>query len=565
MSKVKTNQPLTREMFTPVGSDRLMSDTKFDTKPIGYFRDAWNRFKKNKASVVAFFIIALIVLFAIVTPLISPYEMNEVDGYYKKCRPKLDALAGSGFWDGGYFRSQESEKGYIYFMAMAFGALDVDGTGDVTWEEAEASEYNPIIEVLSVSEPKGIGPLKTIYRDMRMDSYLEIGFMNIEGITPEEYAKIQAWQEETGIQVLYPLVDINDEKNMSSGNKGDAIAAANYWYCHNQRNQPLDANGRVMTLERVMEEGLTPNYLYRDVWEYVYDENGQPVLDEKGNHLQQVARDENGNKIQELAYYRPMGNGGSTYQIRVLYYNYYQYLNGHEVSHLFGTDAQGYDILIRLAMGCRLSLILSVFVSLICLFLGSLYGAIEGYYGGAVDMIMERITDVLSGVPFIVVTSLFKLHLIDTNKVGPLGGLLFAFVVTGWIGTSYMVRMQFYRFKRQEYILAARTLGASDWRLMFRHIFPNALGTMITSSVLVIPGVIFSETSLAYLGIINFNGADITSLGTMLSNGQSAGIQDYPHILFFPAIILSLLMISFNLFGNGLRDAFNPNMRGVED
>ena len=564
MSKVKNNKPLTREMFTPVGSDRLMSDTKFDTKPIGYFQDAWNRFKKNKASVVAFAIIVLIVLFAIVTPIISPYEMDEVDGYYRKARPKLDILAGSGFWDGGYFRSQEPEKGYIYFMSMAIGAMDTDGTANVTWEDAVNSEYNPIIEVLSVSEPKGTNPMNmTVYRDMRMDSYLEVGFMHVQGITPEEYQKILDWQEETGIQVLYPLVDINDSKNFDEFNKG-GVAEANYWYCHDSKNRPLDANGRVMSLERVMEEGLTPNYLYRDKYEYVYDEDGNPVYTADGKHMQQQVFDENGKPVKELAYYRPIGQGG-TYQIRVLYYNYYQYLNGHEVSHIFGTDAQGYDILVRLAMGCRLSLILSACVSVICLFLGSLYGAIEGYYGGAVDMVMERITDILSGVPFMVVTSLFKLHFMDTNKVGPVGGLIFAFIVTGWIGTAYMVRMQFYRFKRQEYILAARTLGASDWRLMFRHIFPNALGTMITSSVLVIPGVIFSETSLAYLGIVNFNGANITSLGTMLANGQSAGIQDYPHVLFFPAIILSLLMISFNLFGNGLRDAFNPNMRGVED
>ena len=180
-------------------------------------------------------------------------------------------------------------------------------------------------------------------------------------------------------------------------------------------------------------------------------------------------------------------------------------------------------------------------------------------------MIMERITDVLSGIPFIILMTLFRIRLVDTGKVGIVTGVIFAFVVTGWIGTAYAVRMQFYRFKGQEYILAARTLGARDGRLMFKHIFPNALGTLITSSVLVIPGVIFSETSLAYLGIINFNGQNITSLGTMLANGQAAGIDKFPHVIFFPALILSLLMISFNLFGNGLRDAFNPSLRGTED
>ena len=126
------------------------------------------------------------------------------------------------------------------------------------------------------------------------------------------------------------------------------------------------------------------------------------------------------------------------------------------------------------------------------------------------------------------------------------------------------VRMQFYRFKNQEYILAARTLGAKDFRLMFKHIFPNSLGTIITGSVLVIPGVIFSETSLTYLNIVNLDSTTMSSVGSMLSTGQAAMLAGYPHALVFPALFISLLMISFNLFGNGLRDAFNPSLRGAE-
>ena len=181
---------------------------------------------------------------------------------------------------------------------------------------------------------------------------------------------------------------------------------------------------------------------------------------------------------------------------------------------------------------------------------------------GTTDLIMERITDVLGNVPFMVVTTLFQLHL--ASKVGPVPSLLFAFVTTGWIGTASTVRMQFYRYKNQEYIMAARTLGAKDSRLMFKHIFPNALGTIITSSVLVIPSVIFSESSLTYLGIVNLESSGQTSVGTMLANGREH-LQYHPHIILFPAIFISLLMITFNLFGNGLRDAFNPSLRGSED
>ena len=124
--------------------------------------------------------------------------------------------------------------------------------------------------------------------------------------------------------------------------------------------------------------------------------------------------------------------------------------------------------------------------------------------------------------------------------------------------------MQFYRFKNQEYVLAARTLGANDWSIMFKHIFPNSLGTIITGSVMVIPGVIFEETSLTYLGIINLDSPVMSSVGSMLANGQSI-MTAYPHIMMFPALFIALLEISFNLFGNGLRDAFNPSLRGTED
>ena len=127
------------------------------------------------------------------------------------------------------------------------------------------------------------------------------------------------------------------------------------------------------------------------------------------------------------------------------------------------------------------------------------------------------------------------------------------------------VRMQFYRFKGQEYILAARTLGARDTRLMFKHILPNSIGKIITGSVLAIPGVIFSESMLSYLGIVSLEtSSTLTSIGTMLSQGQGY-LYTFPHIIFFPAVFIALLEISFNLFGNGLRDAFNPSLRGVEE
>ena len=257
-----------------------------------------------------------------------------------------------------------------------------------------------------------------------------------------------------------------------------------------------------------------------------------------------------------------------TFEVRVNYYEYYCYYHSQVLKDritkpyfLFGTTANGQDIFTCLASGARFSFIMAIIVAFVNMLVGAIYGAIEGYYGGKVDLVMERIVEILSAVPFMIVITLLKYHM----ESSPQALILFiAFFLTGWIGMSGLVRMQFYRFKNQEYVLASRTLGARDWRIMFKHIFPNALGTIVTSCVLVIPSMIFSETSLSYLGIINLSNGDMTSVGTLLADAQGY-IDTYPHMILYPAIFISLLMLSFNLFGNGLRDAFNPSLRGTED
>ena len=234
----------------------------------------------------------------------------------------------------------------------------------------------------------------------------------------------------------------------------------------------------------------------------------------------------------------------------------------HPPLYMFGTSENGTDLFCAIGAGARFSLIFALLVSVINLTIGAIYGAIQGYYGGYVDLAMDRVTDILSEVPFVVVTTLFQLHL--AQRVGSVVSFLFAFVLTGWIGMAALTRKQFYRFKSQEFVYAAKTLGASDWRLMFKHIFPNSLGTIVTSCALVIPSVISSETSLTYLGIVNLKSFAGTSIGALLSEGQTA-ITSAPHAMLFPSLFISLLLISFNLFGNGLRDAFNPTTRGMED
>ena len=511
------------EKFEFVHSGERIADKKFEDKPIGYFKDAWIRFRKNHASVVATIIIICIVLFAFLTPIFNTrYNARFMDSYYAKKAPRALALRPLGIFDGGTTRTF-SEKGLIKAIAIGVGAEDYDGRS-VSLGEGLESYYQPMLKISDPIE-KRAGKKITLTFNGKIDTYLEVGFMYLS-LEQAEYQRIVQWEKDNNLHVFYPLV----EDNSYNADAKDA----NNWY-KTKKNVPV----------RINEKGKAEELTY----------SPDTVLEDN------YKRDAEGN----LVYYEYAGGGNfetAQYKVRVLYYNYYRYKNGFEPNYILGTDSQGYDLALRMAGSIKLSLLVAICVSFINFIIGAVYGAIEGYYGGLTDLIMERISDILSGVPFIIVATLFQIHL--AAKVGAVPSLLFAFVLTGWIGTAARVRTQFYRFKNQEYVMAARTLGARDSRIIWKHIFPNSLGTIITSCALVIPGVINSESMLSYLGIVKLGSAGSTSLGTLLSDASSIW-TNYPHLMIYPALILSLLMICFNLFGNGLRDAFNPSLRGVED
>ncbi len=222
---------------------------------------------------------------------------------------------------------------------------------------------------------------------------------------------------------------------------------------------------------------------------------------------------------------------------------------------ILGTDSSGFDLFTRAFSSLRTSLAVAIIISTVCLTFGLFWGSISGYFGGNVDLAMERFCEILGGMPWIVLMTL-----IIIKWGNSIGTFAIASCLTGWLGTAGLTRTQFYRFKGREYILSSRTLGSSDMRLIFRHILPNALGTIVTGSVLRIPLVIFSEATLSYLGL-GLQG--VQSFGVILSDNQQY-INSYSYLILFPAFIISLLMISFNLFGNGLRDALNPSLKGSD-
>ena len=499
--------------FTFVQRDRRITDTKLETKRIGYFGDVWMRFKRDRSAVVASVLILILLLFSIFVPLISYTDVGFREENFAFMLPRLSIFKGTGFWDGTS-KVEVPRGGYDMLRALGVeSGLDAI-VGDV--KETVGSDGSPRYS-------------------FRADTYRQPGY-EIKVLTDKQYKDMLAYQEDTGIQVLYPI-PATWKVNFNGFKKG------NMWY--KLVDEGENTNGEGVTDEN---GNLIPNYLTSD----------DPT---KGDYTgRRIAGDNGGEDGNTWYTYAMKVQGG--YRVRINLYNDFVYRNHHAPSFIFGTNVYGQDIFACLAYGGRLSFILAISVSLINFVIGACYGSIEGYYGGTADLVMERISDVLGYMPFIVVATLFKLHLQD--KVGPVWSLLFAFVLTGWIGMAARVRMQFYRFKGHEYVLAARTLGASDRRLIFKHIFPNSLGTIITGSILVIPGVIFSESMLSYLHIIDLETSSLTSIGTMLANGQPY-LKTYPHIILFPALFISILEISFNLFGNGLRDAFNPSLRGAEN
>ena len=240
--------------------------------------------------------------------------------------------------------------------------------------------------------------------------------------------------------------------------------------------------------------------------------------------------------------------------------------------HILGTDNLGRDYAVRVMMGSRVSLLVGLVASAIILLIGSLYGSISGFFGGWVDMVMMRIVDIIYTVPdvliIILLAAVLNYPLKDLSQkpgfewIGVIGvnliSILLVFALLYWVGMARIVRSQIMILKEQEYVTAARALGASSGRIIRKHLLTNCIGTLIVTTTLQIPSSIFTESFLSFLGLgVN---APMPSLGSLASAAIN-GLQSYPHRLFAPAIMISVIILSFNLLGDGLRDAFDPKMK----
>lgn len=625
-------------------TDKKIHDTKFESVPTTFIKDAFKRFCKNKSSVVAAFIIGILVLLSLIVPIVSPYDVDKPDVVQGELPAKF-LNTGTGWWDGTVVYSDEEVNPLLGIP----NNRDKDAIVEVleTREEmVTTSNVNPNAHggtYVFVSEPadaKRIGKDFNYFRHSttivfnQTDNYkvtiqlsddmskenayfkelaeyrivLQLGrkaddpdnFENI--IVLKDWAKDHSHEtEETAIVIdLSDVVEKSGKDTLQGSLRIDAKAAGetktgvqieSLVYSSDSTDEEV-----IETLKAVSitDATLTRNYdkkhlgywactsakVVKDTFitymTYVYDpyeanlgrtENytvGQTEMDryikngwceydyEVGISSFKVLSEKCPiEEVTEQTYIEDINRYSLSTTVQI-----YKTLGYDKMPKFwFGSDASGRDVVTLAFKSLRTSLIVAVIASAVCFLFGLVWGSISGYFGGNVDLFMERFCDILGGMPWIVVMTLAIL-LMGNNLVT----FIIALCLTGWMGTAARTRTQFYRYKNREYIFSSRTLGASDGRIIFKHILPNALGTIVTSSVLMIPGVIFNESTLAYLNL-GLQGSN--SFGSLLSNNQKY-ISSLPSLILFPAAIISLIMISFNLFGNGLRDAFNPSLKGSE-
>jgi ABC-type dipeptide/oligopeptide/nickel transport system permease subunit len=626
-----------KSKFEFVQVDKKIYDKKFETKPIGYFKDAMIRFGKNKTNVIATLILFTIIAMSILVPIFSPKNAEVLEERLAFLPPRIPVLEDWGIFDGTIKRvdqvvdlttiDPETGLGRPAGVPIEYIVMDTLENYEVacTIREATCQGGQAVLRLDSNSTHVSVISASFLQFSKPFESLLKINihgfvekdpadetFLNVY-ITPTfggAYELIGSFDtagvQEIDIFELYPAAFFITSKiklELQSTNPNNTVAIESVEVYNNNQTEPVFTNsGFVLasyTIDStdggagryVRQNGtqLMSSYRYRSydaafgprtVLAFSQEEyneilaanpetcvqsadpdNPQGWLFEEGCPIIKVIRQNSGVQV-----------GGVWYFSYNLVLDYARYMGYDSVPYyIFGTSAAGKDLFKLIWIAMRTSLLVGVIVSAINISFGIVYGAVSGYYGGTVDLLMERFTEIVGRIPWLVTLSIAVALLSGVQGAG-IYVLIIVLVISGWIGIAGITRTQFYRYKGREYVLASRTLGASDGRLIFRHILPNAIGTIITASILSIPYVIFSESTISYLGFGIGHGTNFTifgitfsgvSLGVLLADGRDK-LLNYPYLTIFPAILISILMITFNMFGNALRDAFNPALRGAE-
>jgi len=632
-----------QDQFSFVQKEERIFDKKFDTKPIGYFKDAMIRFSKNKGNVVASIILAIIVLCSVFVPILSPKNAETLEERVSFLPPRIPLLEKIGIATGyknlidqqvdmdtidpetGLGLPATIDSQYLIMDSLTnywvectdSDDLCIGGQNVMRLEsgstavaiDTEMKTFMPSLDstitivvdeltgensALNILMIDGFGPYITVYTITEAGTYTINPFDTLTSFFSYTGIRLEFTSDDATNTVSLESIQVDDTSQgtpimfydgyklsqlaLVSGVDLDEDGEQDYsGYWGRSKGQRLmssfdyDAYAEAFgeKLENVFSKDEYDQILidYADVCVmspdpsnpngWLFDEGCPVVRVINKTETVWVDKNKDGIRTEDEEFYN--------YKV-VLDYALYK---GYDdiPYYVFGTTSQGKDLFKMIWIGARTSLILGLIVSAINISVGILFGAISGYYGGTVDLIMQRFSEIIGRIPWLVSLSIF------TALVGPgQTTLILVLIINGWIGIASITRTQFYRYKGREYVLASRTLGAKDGRLIFRHILPNGIGTIITSAILSIPYVIFTESTLSYLGFGIGHGQSLTifgfeltgaSIGVLLNDGRNK-MRTEPYLTLWPAIIISILMITFNMFGNALRDAFNPALRGSE-
>lgn len=647
-------EKLRPEDFEFVQQDERIFDKKFETKPIGYFKDAMIRFSRNRTNVIATIILGTLILLSILVPILTTKNYTKLQKDIAGLPPRVPLLEKLGILDGkrkyeeqivdldtideetglGYPKgfnpkyivegtlknyeilcqdSKETCRGGTNIISTSGGKLkyaiysaqltkDSDPNADDKKREYEPVNYplirsnnpifvidiesfkgeNPALNVLiSLDGNKTFTPIKTLTTPGRhiIEVYKEI---DIKSHGFNSQLRLEFVDEKTNSQVVLNSVALyrngleNEPYRFDDGfslSLYQPVSGEEYsGVYYRNRGKTLYSSFKYDVYGAALDEKII-EAMSKDEYNKILaanpdvcipqddPENPDPIgkIFPEGCPIKKLVK-EVGSAI---------GPDGEKYSSYTVIVDNARYLGFDSKPYfLFGTDMGGRDYFALIWMGLRTSLLMGVIIATINISIGVIYGSIEGYYGGTVDLLMERFSEIAGKVPWLVWLAIFVVIF------GPgIETLILVLTVTGWLGIAATTRAQFYRYKGREYVLASRTLGAKDMRIIFRHILPNGLGTIITSSILSVPTVIFSESTISYLGYGLGRGSSIDLFGIIKLTGTSIGVllaegriemTTRPYLVFFPSIIIAILMITFNMFGNALRDAFNPTLRGSE-
>lgn len=559
--------------FELVQANSKIFDKKFDTKAVGYWADAAKRFCRNKASLICFFLLAVLVFLSIFGASMSKYSATQpAHDRFVKLSPKWPILEKIGILDGKtainseainlnaivfindeernkfkeaypdvfkdinqeYYKEQDYELDLVT-KSVQYDSRFISKVGKPTYVERRIFKYDSNGNLIYETCPECNGD-----DDLKDDCDRCRGLGEIETFELQCYYTIKfTYDKYAFLMQPYNVSELSTEKVVAYYNK----------LLEENDKEPVSVDFIRGLADQIYRKGPqtsgTPSFKLGVYYNEFADINAAIAsrlgIDESEMTLKITA----GSKTNQGYNYKMTIDPVAAGEINEKTY------------FIFGTDAIGRDMWARIWSGLGLSMIIGLVVGIFSIVFGICWGAVSGYYGGLADILMERFTDILVNVPSMIILTLLNLYI--GNNGGSILVFILALIMTSWVGIASRTRIQFYRYKNREYVLASRTMGAKDKRLIFKHILPNGIGPLVNSAVSIIPASMRFETSMSYLGIASMSE---NSIGQIISSANEYVNSPQAYLLVIPSIIFSIIMVSFSVMGLGLRDALNPALRG---